>query len=123
MLDCLPKFLATANISLASDAASAAIDAKDLEAAVKFLDLGRAILWSKMAGYRYPLDQLRQVHRELADNLETLSGQLERLSLSSESRLMDNEQPISKAHLKVQMERYRNLSEEREEVMETNSDH
>jgi hypothetical protein len=45
--------------SLASDAASAAIDANELEVAVELLEQGRAILWSKMGGYRYPLDELR----------------------------------------------------------------
>jgi tetratricopeptide (TPR) repeat protein len=55
------KFLATAHIprSLASEAASTAIAADDLEAAVELLEQGRAILWSKMEGYRYPLVQLR----------------------------------------------------------------
>ena len=114
------KFLATAKIprSLASDAASAAIEATDLSAAVELLDLGRAILWSKMAGYRYPLDQLRQAHRELADNLEMLSGQLEHLALSSESRLVLNEKPMSQVHLEAQMKKYRILSEEWDKVVE-----
>jgi len=114
------KFLATANIprSLATDAASAAIGAKDLGAAVELLDLGRAILWSKMAGYRYPLDRLRQVHRQLADDLEMLNGQLERLALSSGSGLMDDEKPMSQAHLEARMKKYRILSEEWDKVVE-----
>jgi len=114
------KFLATANIStsLASDAAAAAIDVNDLKAAVELLDLGRAILWSKMAGYRYSLDQLRQVNGQLADKLQMLSGQLEHLALSSESQPMDGENPTSLAHLESRMQRYRILSEEWEKLIE-----
>jgi len=117
-VDSQQKFLATASIpkSLASDAASVAIDAKDLEAAVEFLEQGRAILWSKMEGYRHPLDQLRQVDKQLADRLATLNVELEHLALSSESRAMDSEISMSLA-FDVQMKRHRILSEELEEVV------
>ena len=82
-------FLASAHIprSLASDAASAAIDAGDLEAAVELLEQGRVILWSKMAQYRHPLDQLRELERELADLLQTLSAEREQMLVSSRSGL------------------------------------
>jgi len=88
-VDSQQKFLATAKIpkSLASDAAAAAIDAQDLEAAVELLDQGRAILWSKMEDYRYPLDQLRQVDVQLADQFANVSAQL--LALSSGSGPVD----------------------------------
>jgi CHAT domain-containing protein len=112
------KFLATIRIprSLASNAASAAIDAQDLEAAVELLEQGRAILWSKMRGYRYSLDSLRQVHKQLADELEKISLELERLALSSEfeSTLMDGQIP----NLEVQMHRNRILTAEWEKIIE-----
>jgi hypothetical protein len=113
-IDSQQKFLATAHTrSLASDAASAAIDAEDLETAVELLEQGRAILWSKMKGYRYPLDPLRQVNRQLADALEKISMQLEQLALSSESGLMDHSRP----NLEVQMQRNRILSAEWENII------
>ena len=83
-IDSQQRFLATtiADIprlgSLASDAAAAAaIDAENLETAVELLEQGRAILWSKLKGYRYPLDSLCQVNSQLADALEKTSVQLE----------------------------------------------
>jgi CHAT domain-containing protein len=115
-------FLAAAHIpkSLASDAASAAIDAGDLKAAVELLEQGRVILWSKMEQYRHPLDQLRQVDRELADLLQTLNIECEHLSLavSSGSRLLDDEGPIILAPLDVQLQRNRILSEDWEKAVE-----
>ena len=114
-IDSQQKFLVTAGIprSLASDAASAAIDAEDLGMAVELLEQGRAILWSKMKGYRYPLDPLRQVNRQLADALEKISVQLEQLALSSESGLMDDYRP----NFEVQMQRNRILSAEWENII------
>ena len=90
------RFLASARIprSLASDAASAAIDAGDLEAAVELLEQGRVTLWSKMDQYRHPLDQLREVDRGLADLLQTLSAEREQISVSSRSGLLDTEGPM-----------------------------
>ena len=114
------KFLAIAHMprSLASDATSAAIDTKDLEAAVELLEQGRAMLLSKLKGYRYPLDQLRQVNRHLADELGALGVELEHLALSSESRpLLHIERPKTLAHLEAQMHRHRVLSEKREKVL------
>ena len=73
---------------------SAAIDAEDLETAVELLEQGRAILWSKMKGYRYPLDPLCQVTRlidSLLMHLRKLNVQLEQLALSSESGLLDHD--------------------------------
>ena len=114
------RFLATAHIprSLAADSASAAIHVGNLEAAIELLEQGRAILWSKMEGYRYPLDQLRQVDEDLADLLQTLSIELERLSVSSRSKLLYGEEPMPQAALDFHMRRHRILSEDWEKVVE-----
>jgi tetratricopeptide (TPR) repeat protein len=114
------KFLATAHIprSLASDAASAAIGAGDLEAAVELLEQGRAILWSKMEGYRYPLNQLHLVDKELADRLQTLSIELEFLSVSPGSGRLKSDGPMVSAPLEVRMRRYRILTEDWEKAVE-----
>ena len=99
--------------SLASDAASAAIDAEDLETVVELLEQGRAILWSKMKGYRYPLDPLHQVNGQLADAFKKISVQLERLAISSQSGSKDHNRP----NLEVQMQRNRILSAEWEKII------
>ena len=115
------RFLATARIpqSLASLVASAAIDANEPEVAAELLEQGRAMLWSKLKGYRYPLDQLHQVNRQLADELGALGVELERLALSSESRPpLDSERPRTLAHLEAQMQRHRVLSEAWEKLIE-----
>lgn len=118
-VDSQQRFLATVDISLASNAASAAIDAHNLKAAVELLDQGRALLWSKMAGYRYPLDQLRKHDEELADQFGTLSVQLEHLALPSESSgPMNSNIPMSSTHSKVKMQRYHDLSEKWDKMLE-----
>ncbi|KDR67678.1 hypothetical protein GALMADRAFT_105637 [Galerina marginata CBS 339.88] len=113
------KFLAGAKIpkSLASDAASAAIDAGDLVVAVELLEQGRAILWSKIEGYRHPLDQLQQVNSELADQVESLSRQLEQLALSSNSGSLDSGDPVLSASSEAQLREHRILSEDWEKVV------
>jgi len=115
-VDSQQRFLASVHIprSLASDAASAAIDAGDLEAAVELLEQGRVILSSNMEQYRHPLDQLRQVDRELADLLWTLSVEREHISVSSRSGLLYIEGPMV---LDAQMQRNRILSDDWERVV------
>jgi CHAT domain-containing protein len=112
------KFLATARIprSLASDAASAAIDAGDPKAAVELLEQGRTILWTRMARYRHPLDLLRQVNSDLADRLQALTIALESLSLLSGSGPSGSEGHVV-PDVEVQMKRNRRLSEELEETL------
>jgi len=100
--------------SFTSDAASAAIEANDLEAAVELLDRGREIMWSNMEGYRRPLDQLRDVNMQLADQFESVSLQLEKdLALSSESGPMNCESPTPLPR----SQRCRILSEEWEKLL------
>ncbi|KDR68042.1 hypothetical protein GALMADRAFT_146776, partial [Galerina marginata CBS 339.88] len=114
------NFLAGAKIpkSLASDASSAAIDAGELTVAVELLEQGRAILWSKIEGYRHPLDQLRQVNSELADHVENLSRQLEHLVLSANSGSMDSGGPVLPASLDAQLRTHRILSEDWEKAVD-----
>ncbi|ETW84899.1 hypothetical protein HETIRDRAFT_314147 [Heterobasidion irregulare TC 32-1] len=50
------------------------------------LEKGRALLWSRMKGYRQPVLELRTVDHALADRFETVSDQLEKLA-TSQSRL------------------------------------
>ena len=72
--------------SLAVVAASSAIDKGRPDIAVEMLEQGRALLWSRMKGYRQPVLELRTVDQTLADRFETVSDQLEKLA-TSRSRL------------------------------------
>jgi len=112
------KFLAAAHIprSLASNAASAAINAGDLKVAVELLEQGRAILWSKMEGYRHPLDRLCQVDKQLADLLQNLSMKLEHFSLSRSVQL-DTAGTMGPVALEAQLHQHRILSEDWERAV------
>ncbi|KAF8580058.1 hypothetical protein K439DRAFT_1275662, partial [Ramaria rubella] len=77
------QLLASRTTSLASDAAFCAIEAGQLQTAVEVLNHGRAILWSRMRGYRFPLEILRRTNAELAERFQSLSTQLENLAISS----------------------------------------
>ncbi|THG94579.1 hypothetical protein EW026_g6920 [Hermanssonia centrifuga] len=69
--------------SLAPNGASCAIERGELEKAVEILEQGRALLWSRMRGYRHPLEKLREADPRLADEFETLSSKLQHLAVSS----------------------------------------
>jgi len=119
------KFLATAvPRSLALDAASSAIDDGQLETAVELLEQGRAILWSKLRGYRHSLEKLHLADRGLANQFETLSHRREHLAMSSESELLASSCGPDKASLglsvpfDIMMRNHRILSEEWDAVVE-----
>ena len=82
------SLLASVSKELAFEAASSSINRGEFRFAIELLDHGRVVLWSKLRGYhdRHPLDKLRNIDKELFDQFETLSGQLECLSMSVESR-------------------------------------
>ncbi|KAH8105069.1 TPR-like protein [Phellopilus nigrolimitatus] len=72
--------------TLASDAASYAIEVGEVAQAVEMLEQGRALIWSQMRGLRTPIEQLREVNKGLADRFLTTSRELESLATSSESK-------------------------------------
>ena len=69
--------------SLASDAAAYAIQDDDLETAIELLEQGRSILWSRLSGYRLPLEKLREVNGELAKEVEKIGRKLESMAAVS----------------------------------------
>ncbi|EIM81749.1 uncharacterized protein STEHIDRAFT_161915 [Stereum hirsutum FP-91666 SS1] len=82
-LELQQKFISPRNSSiLAMDAASLAIEDDDFGKAVEFLEQGRALLWSRMRGYRYPIETLRSTHRTLADHFEEICNKLEGIATS-----------------------------------------
>ncbi|KAH8111533.1 TPR-like protein [Phellopilus nigrolimitatus] len=72
--------------TLASDAASYAIEIGEVAQAVEMLEQGRALIWSQLRGFRTPIEQLREVNKGLADKFLTTSRELESLATSSESK-------------------------------------
>ncbi|KAJ7235662.1 CHAT domain-containing protein [Mycena rebaudengoi] len=69
---------------LSCDAASAAIDAGRLDIAVELLEQGRTMMWSRMRGYRHPINALREVNETLAEQFQAVSNRLERSALALE---------------------------------------
>lgn len=67
--------------SLPLQAASYAIENGQFESAVEMLEQGRALLWSRMRGYRHPLEELRSHDDKLATEFARLSADMERLAL------------------------------------------
>ncbi|KAF7340358.1 CHAT domain-containing protein [Mycena venus] len=62
---------------LVGDAAWTAISAGKPERAVEWLEQGRSIIWGQLLSLRTPVDALRQEWPDLADELISLSGQLD----------------------------------------------
>ncbi|KAJ7443596.1 CHAT domain-containing protein [Mycena galericulata] len=71
--------------TLVADAASFAIDHDRTKQAVEIIEQGRTFIWSRMRGYRHPLDQLRQADRDRAEEFQRLSGEVERFAVTFDS--------------------------------------
>ncbi|KAF9465837.1 CHAT domain-containing protein [Collybia nuda] len=69
--------LMSKSATLGLDAASCAITCGSLNTAVEFLEQGRAIIWSKIQGYKQSIHKISQQDPELATEFETVCGQLE----------------------------------------------
>ena len=117
------NLLATIPKTLALDAASSSIDRGELRSAIELLEQGRAVLWSKLRGYRHPLDKLRTIDKKLFDQFETLSGQLECIAMSVESGLSalssksNTEQPLGSS-FEAKMQQHRILSEKWDNIVD-----
>jgi hypothetical protein len=112
------QFLVTAPKSLALDAAATAIMEGMLETAVELLEQGRAILWSRMRGYRHSVEKLRGIDRGLAVEFETVSGQLERHVTSSVYESTTSPTSLgSPTFLEIKMQQQRILSERWDSVV------
>ncbi|KAJ7218392.1 TPR-like protein [Mycena pura] len=59
------------------DAAAAAIDSDQAEKAVEWLEQGRSVIWGQLLNLRSPVDALKHRYPELANQLLSLSIQLE----------------------------------------------
>ena len=118
------SLLASVPTALALHAASCSINRGEFRSAIELLEQGRAVLWSKLRGYRHPLDKLRNINKELFDQFETLGGQLECLAMSVESGLKltassesNVEQPFGSS-FEAKMQRHRIISESWDDVVD-----
>jgi CHAT domain-containing protein len=66
----------------AADAAASALLTGDTKAGISLLDLGRSIILSTLQRYRTPLDRLRAVDPDLANQLRDIGSQLENLAMN-----------------------------------------
>ena len=89
--------LALHTLSLASDAAAAAIQLNQLETAVEFLEQARNALWAQELGLPSEVDKLERVNPHLAKHVRELALEQERGSISSPRS------PITKPQLHLQI--------------------
>ena len=115
------NLLATVPRALALDAASSSINRGEFRSAIELLEQGRILLWSKLRGYRHPLDKLRSINKELSDQFDALSGQLECLAMSVESKLSKSniEQSFASGpSFEAKMQQHRILSEKWDDLVD-----
>jgi CHAT domain-containing protein/tetratricopeptide (TPR) repeat protein len=109
------KFLTGTPKSLALDAAACAIAQGKLETAIELLEQGRAIVWSRMRGYRHSLEELQEVDNNLAEEFQMLSGQLEQQATSPDSEMKVSETVLGltgpSVSVEEKMKQYRILLE------------
>ncbi|PSR71021.1 hypothetical protein PHLCEN_2v13125 [Hermanssonia centrifuga] len=86
-IDLQHQFLTRNPGDFASNAAVCAIEKEELEIAVQVLEQGRALLWSRMRGYRHSIEQLQESNPGLAEEFKGVCQQLEHITVSSEPNL------------------------------------
>ncbi|THG93792.1 hypothetical protein EW026_g7543 [Hermanssonia centrifuga] len=87
-IDLQHQFLTKQTSTLATNAASCAIEKEELEIAVQVLEQGRALLWSRMRGYQHPIEKLQELNPGLAEEFYGVCQQLEHLNVSSDPNLL-----------------------------------
>ncbi|EKM54018.1 uncharacterized protein PHACADRAFT_257596 [Phanerochaete carnosa HHB-10118-sp] len=79
--------------SVATDAASCAIENKDLTIAVEMLEQGRALLWSHLRKLRPPLHMIESIDPHLRDDLLRVTQALQVFALSFDASTQDDDSP------------------------------
>ncbi|THG93695.1 hypothetical protein EW026_g7612 [Hermanssonia centrifuga] len=123
-IDLQHQFL-TNNPDFASNAAACAIEKEEPETAIEALEHGRALLWSRIRGYRHSIDKLQESNPGLAEEFKKVCQQLEHLTVSSRPELLGMTPiPISTApyashglHFDAKMTKNRQLSGDYERVI------
>ncbi|KAJ7934314.1 CHAT domain-containing protein [Mycena leptocephala] len=96
------------------DAASAAIAEHDYQKAVEWLDQGRSVIWGQILNLRTPVDELRNSHPDLANELVSLSTSLETAGTQSNA-VADAIEPQS---LQSVAQRFHDLALKRTHVLQ-----
>ncbi|KAI0083320.1 CHAT domain-containing protein [Irpex rosettiformis] len=73
--------------AVVNDGVTAAISAGEYGLALEWLETGRAVVWSQVLQLRTPLDDLRQLHPQLGDDLYHVSQVLQHAATSPYSSL------------------------------------
>ncbi|KAI0084264.1 CHAT domain-containing protein [Irpex rosettiformis] len=86
-----------------NNAVTAAISAGECNLALEWLETGRAVVWSQVLQLRTPLDDLRRLHPQLADDLYRVSQALQHAASSpSSSSPLSTEPHKTQPSLEVQ---------------------
>ncbi|KAJ7132081.1 CHAT domain-containing protein [Mycena epipterygia] len=99
-------------LTIAMDAAAVAIEDGQLEVAVELLEQGRAMLWTRMRGYRTSLERLPDA---LAAQFEKVTKQLEVLATSADGAFRDDRDRVLDFDHKMTAQRV--LQEKRDELV------
>ncbi|PPR04356.1 hypothetical protein CVT26_004224, partial [Gymnopilus dilepis] len=95
---------------LVGQAAQCAINLGDFPMAVEFLETGRSVFWSQFLTLRSPLDRLKEISSVLAEDLHSISQQLERGSHQDRnSRTLSNREKFT---LEAEANKYMKLAQD-----------
>ncbi|KAG9074473.1 hypothetical protein FRC06_010664, partial [Ceratobasidium sp. 370] len=100
---------------LATEAATAAIEQRRFDLALEWLEQGRSVVWGQTLQLRTPYDELHAVHPQMAEELQYISHEFERTSMSLYAGTAtggSEESPHETA------QRHRWLAHRREELLE-----
>jgi hypothetical protein len=92
-------------------AVAAAIGEHHYEKAVKWMEQGSSIVWKQLLQLRMPLDDLRQAHSQLANDLEEVSQMIDAAALSHMEGLRNDTPLLSAASPDATTERLTTMEE------------
>ncbi|THU99261.1 TPR-like protein [Dendrothele bispora CBS 962.96] len=96
-------------------AAAMAISVGDLSRAVEWLEEGRSIIWKQILQLRTPLDELRQQHPDLADELLRVSQALDKAGTSD---FQDIDPEIKHKNAEEEAQNHHKLAAKYEELLQ-----
>ncbi|KAF8184340.1 CHAT domain-containing protein [Mycena galopus ATCC 62051] len=100
---------------LVRDAASAAIAAHELGTAVEWLEQGRSVIWGQIVNLRTPLDDLRKIHPQLADELMLYSTQLD--MAANQSQVTEEAHSRPSQSLQAAAQHSHDIAEKRQQLL------
>ncbi|KAA1473540.1 hypothetical protein DENSPDRAFT_780272 [Dentipellis sp. KUC8613] len=99
-----------------NEAVAFAIGVGEMDTAIQWLEEGRCIVWNQILQLRSPLDDLKKIDRELADELEAVSHLLDRAG--SSNQMPENPRSTESAmSLEEEGQKHRRLAERYEKLL------